>query len=152
MLTLVIVVLVVAVMVAGRPIISEQLAAFIDNLPGYLTKLQSLVADPSRPWLRQDLRRRAVPTPANRSSGLVTQGSGCIAAFLASLWSGGQALFSMLSLLVITPVVAFYLLLDWDRVVATVDGWIPLQHREHGARPGARDRRRRSPASCAGRR
>ena len=36
----------------------------------------------------------------------------------------------MLSLLVITPVVAFYLLCDWDRMVATVDGWIPLQHRE----------------------
>jgi predicted PurR-regulated permease PerM len=31
-------------------------------------------------------------------------------------------------------VVAFYLLLDWDRVLVTVDGWIPLQHRNtvHG--------------------
>ena len=47
----------------------------------------------------------------------MTQGSGWIATFLASLWSGGRALFSMLSLLVITPVVAFYLLYDWDRMV-----------------------------------
>ena len=38
-------------------------------------------------------------------------------------------MFSVLSLLIITPVVAFYLLLDWETVVATVDGWIPLQHR-----------------------
>jgi predicted PurR-regulated permease PerM len=36
----------------------------------------------------------------------------------------------MLSLLVITPVVAFYLLCDWERVLVTVDGWIPLQHRD----------------------
>jgi predicted PurR-regulated permease PerM len=48
---------------------------------------------------------------------------------LASVWSGGRAVFSVLSLLIITPVVAFYLLLDWEKVVATVDGCIPLQHR-----------------------
>jgi predicted PurR-regulated permease PerM len=46
------------------------------------------------------------------------------------LWSGGRALFSILSLLIITPVVAFYLLCDWDRVVSSIDGWIPLTHRE----------------------
>ena len=45
-----IVAVVVAVMVVA-PILGEQFAAFIDNLPGYVTKLQSLVADPSRPWL-----------------------------------------------------------------------------------------------------
>ena len=55
---------------------------------------------------------------------------GRIATFLASLWSGGRTLFSVLSLLVITPVVAFYLLCDWDRLVATVDGWIPLPYRD----------------------
>ena len=31
---------------------------------------------------------------------------------------------------IITPVVAFYLLCDWNRVVLTVDGWIPRQHRD----------------------
>ena len=36
----------------------------------------------------------------------------------------------MLSLLVVTPVVAFYLLYDWDRMVATVDSWMPLPHRD----------------------
>jgi predicted PurR-regulated permease PerM len=60
----------------------------------------------------------------------VSQGSGFVAGALASIWSGGRAVFSVLSLLIITPVVAFYLLLDWDRVLVTVDGWIPLQHRD----------------------
>ena len=26
--------------------------------------------------------------------------------------------------------IAFYLLADWDRMVATVDGWLPLDHRD----------------------
>jgi predicted PurR-regulated permease PerM len=33
-------------------------------------------------------------------------------------------------LLVVTPVVAFYMLLDWDRMVAKVDGWVPRDHVE----------------------
>src|SRR5205807_463723 len=80
-----------------------------------------------RPWLGKLVGGETDP---GKSVGtLVSQGSGFIAGFLASIWTGGRAVFSVLSLLTITPVVAFYLLLDWDRVLVTVDGWIPLQHR-----------------------
>jgi predicted PurR-regulated permease PerM len=125
---LVIVVLVVVAMLAA-PILSNQLTAFIDNLPGYLTRLQSLVSDPSRPWLAKIFGER-LSDGGSSLGGLAAQGSGWIATFLASLWTGGRAVFSVLSLLVITPVVAFYLLCDWDRLIATVDGWIPLPYRD----------------------
>jgi predicted PurR-regulated permease PerM len=42
----------------------------------------------------------------------------------------GQAVLSLLSILVITPVVAFYLLRDWDRLTARVDSWLPRDHAE----------------------
>jgi len=48
----------------------------------------------------------------------------------AGLWSGGLALFHILSLVLITPIVAFYLLRDWPRIVAKVDGWLPRDHAE----------------------
>jgi len=35
-----------------------------------------------------------------------------------------------MSLLIITPVVGFYMLLDWDKLVATIDSLVPLRHRE----------------------
>jgi predicted PurR-regulated permease PerM len=126
--TLVIVALVVAAMLVG-PILSEQFASFMDKLPGYLARLQSLVTDPGRPWLAK-LVGGPLPDGGKSFGDLVSQGSGWIATFLTSLWSGGKAVFSVLSLLVITPVVAFYLLCDWNRVLATVDGWIPLPHRD----------------------
>ena len=50
-----------------------------------------------------------------------------------------------------TPVVAFYMLLDWDRMVATVDSWVPRDHVADGARDRHRHQHRRPPASCAGR-
>ena len=38
---------------------------------------------------------------------------------------GGVALLNFFSLLVITPIVTFYLLLEWDRIVATISSWLP---------------------------
>jgi predicted PurR-regulated permease PerM len=57
-----------------------------------------------------------------------------VTGMLASVWSGGVALFNMISLVVVTPVVAFYLLRDWDLITAKIDSWLPL-----GARPTIRD-------------
>src|SRR6202044_3185069 len=45
--------------------------------------------------------------------------------FLRSIWSGGLAIVGFVSLFIITPVVAFYLLLDWDRLLREIDSWLP---------------------------
>lgn len=44
------------------------------------------------------------------------------------LLRGGAALLNFFSLLVITPIVTFYLLLEWDRIVATISSWLPKRH------------------------
>src|SRR3546814_13678555 len=49
---------------------------------------------------------------------------------LAGRWGGGAALFNTLSLLVVTPVVSFYLLRDWDRMIAHINDYLPLDHAE----------------------
>jgi predicted PurR-regulated permease PerM len=68
---------------------------------------------------------------ADKSLGdLVTQGVGWLTTFLKSLWSGGRALVSLFSLVVVTPVVAFYLIYDWHRMIRTADSWVPVHQRE----------------------
>jgi predicted PurR-regulated permease PerM len=62
-------------------------------------------------------------------SDLVTQGIGWVTSFLRSLWSGGRALVSLFSLIVVAPVVGFYFVYDWHRMVARVDAWVPVHHR-----------------------
>jgi predicted PurR-regulated permease PerM len=59
---------------------------------------------------------------------VLTSGFGLLTTVFKSIWSSGMALVSVVSLFVVTPVVAFYMLLDWDRMVATVDGWVPRDH------------------------
>jgi predicted PurR-regulated permease PerM len=51
-------------------------------------------------------------------------------AIVGSVYSGGLALIDFLLLAVITPVVAFYMLLDWDRMVDEIDHWLPRTHAE----------------------
>jgi predicted PurR-regulated permease PerM len=52
-----------------------------------------------------------------------------VTSFLRSLWSGGRALVSLFSLIVVAPVVGFYFVYDWHRMIARVDGWVPVHHR-----------------------
>jgi len=110
------------------PIVGAQLSSFIDSVPGNVTRLQTLLGDPSRPWLQKLL---GAGFSADKSIGdLVTQGVGWLTTFLRSLWSGGRALVSLFSLVVVTPVVAFYLIYDWHRMIRSVDSWIPIQYRD----------------------
>ncbi|MFZ0845613.1 MAG: AI-2E family transporter [Pseudolabrys sp.] len=125
-ITLVVMAIVLLILLVA-PILGSQLSSFIGNFPGYVTKLQSLLSDPSRPWVQKLL---GAGFNADKSLGdLVTQGAGWLTTFLKSLWSGGRAVVSLFSLIVVTPVVAFYLIYDWHRMVDTVDGWVPIHQR-----------------------
>jgi predicted PurR-regulated permease PerM len=122
-----VVLLLVYLILLVAPILGGQLSSFIESVPGNVTKLQALLSDPSRPWIQKLL---GASFSADKSIGdLVTQGVGWLTTFIRSLWSGGRALVSVFSLVVVTPVVAFYLIYDWHRMIRTVDGWIPRQHR-----------------------
>jgi predicted PurR-regulated permease PerM len=53
---------------------------------------------------------------------------GFLATALTRIVGSGFAIFNVLSLAVVTPVVAFYLLRDWRRAVARVDSWLPRRY------------------------
>lgn len=130
----------IVVLVAIIPMLAHQLGGFIEKLPTYVARLQELAHSEGGALterLRALLERIGLSadpaTPANPSGNLgdlVGKGGQLFAGFLTSLWTGGQALLGIASLLVITPVVAFYMLVDWDKMLATVDGWIPLNQKE----------------------
>jgi predicted PurR-regulated permease PerM len=121
------------------PILSHQLMAFIGALPAYVAKLPQFASELSSrategygaqvlEWL--GLSGGFSPADVQKTvSDLVGQGVTWLGAFARSLLSGGTALLGILSLLVVMPVVAFYMLLDWDRMIATLDTLIPPRNR-----------------------
>ncbi len=121
------------------PILARQTTSFILNLPGIADRLQALAITEGNKLVQgyagEAMRKLGLGgfTPADVQSSLgsfIGQGTAYVVAFLNSLWSGSRALVGVFSLLVVTPVVAFYILLDWPRMIAAIDGWIPLDHRE----------------------
>jgi predicted PurR-regulated permease PerM len=121
------------------PALGRQVAAFINELPGIAARLRDLVTEQGAGVLARlaPLAERfglELDTSTGALQGSVSDFTGEAAKYAAGvlkgLWSGGRALVGVASLLVITPVVAFYILLDWDRMIAKVDSWIPLDQRE----------------------
>jgi predicted PurR-regulated permease PerM len=108
------------------PVLANQLYALIASLPDYVTRLQALLLELDWPWLHQLL---GVGDASKTISDLMSQGAVWLAAFLRSLWSGGRTLISIFSLVVVTPVVAFYLICDWPHIVKSVELWIPVPYR-----------------------
>lgn len=109
------------------PVLGNQLASFLENMPDLARRLQALFAK----YFPANLASLAGLSPEDLQSSmtdLIGQGATFVGTLAQSIWSGGQALLSILSLFVITPVVAFYLLLDWDRMVERIDSWIPRDH------------------------
>ena len=111
------------------PILGSQLFSFIQRLPDYITRLQELVTQENKEWL-QRLVGDKLPDIQKSLGDLVGEGASWLVAFLKSLWSGGRAVISLFSLIIITPVVAFYVLYDWHAVVDKVDSWLPLRYRD----------------------
>lgn len=105
------------------PILSDQAHALVASLPGYITRLKELLAHSEWPWLDPIVGQDSSKT----LSAIATQGTGYLAGFLQSLWSGGKAVVSFISLIVIMPVVTFYLICDWHQMIKTLDGWVPRQ-------------------------
>jgi predicted PurR-regulated permease PerM len=112
------------------PLFGSQVLALAERLPEYAKRLQSLVAEQGGPLLARLGGPQIVADLQQSLGNVVGQGARVFAGFIGSLWSGGQALLGVFSLVVVTPVVAFYLLVDWDKMIATVDSWVPVDQRE----------------------
>jgi predicted PurR-regulated permease PerM len=111
------------------PLMFEQLGQFIGQLPDYVKKLQAIIASPGQAWLR-DLLGNNMDSVQGSLGDVVSQGVTWLTSFLGSIWAGGQAVLGIVSLLVVTPVVTFYMLVDWDRMIATIDRFLPLEQRD----------------------
>lgn len=109
------------------PVLQGQLVGFVERLPTYVERAREALM----PRAGAILQLAGIEEPADiggAMAGYANNLMAWLAGLLKQLWSGGLALVNLLSLIVITPVVAFYLLRDWDRMVAQIDGWLPRPH------------------------
>jgi predicted PurR-regulated permease PerM len=122
----VLVVALIALMLLLVPLLLQQGSALISHIPGYVKRAKELIVDENLPWLNWLGAAESDKT----ASDLVGQVATWLLSFSYSLWSGGKALVSLASVLIVMPVVTFYLVRDWHAMIDKVDGWIPVDQRE----------------------
>ncbi|NKB58911.1 MAG: AI-2E family transporter [Alphaproteobacteria bacterium] len=116
--------LLVAVLMLLVPLISAQLIHFADRVPGYFAALREksmFLMGLIESRLAEEQLRQLEDVFASASKQALTFAG----KFTNQLLSGIGSLISLLSLAVITPIVTFYLLRDWDRIIEKIDGWLP---------------------------
>jgi predicted PurR-regulated permease PerM len=112
------------------PLILQQIGLLLGRIPQYVQLLQRWASE-----VLTDLQQNFGSDVVNdKLRDLVSSQAGNMLSFIASsltsVTGAGFAIFNVLTLAVVTPVVGFYLLRDWPRVVAMVDSWLPHRHAE----------------------
>lgn len=125
--------IVVLALVALLPVLSHQVTLFIERMPDLLARLEVLGRELGAEWLDRGWLGSLMPDQTGDSmtstlGNLAAQAASWLAGVLGTVVSGGLAIVNLVALLVVTPVVAFYLLYDWDRMVAHLDAWVPRDH------------------------
>lgn len=104
------------------PTLVSQTAALIEQAPTYLKTLQTSLTK-RFPQLMDETS--TISAQLKNFAEMIQSYSGDL---LTGVFSGALGLINVLVLIVIVPVVTFYLLLDWDNMIAKIDDLLPRDH------------------------
>jgi predicted PurR-regulated permease PerM len=129
LLVVLFILLLAALLAFLAPIVVSQLGGLIANLPSYVDALGRLV-DPMVEWARRHLGEEQFQQIREQFGSAGGQIMSVIGSVVGGVWQSSVAMISLLSLLLITPVVAFYLLRDWNRMMEAIKAYLPVNRRE----------------------
>ena len=110
------------------PFIASEIAKMIANLPETIRNLQRFAADQGAPIIERIGGPDAVGEVQKSIGEMMRSAGSLLGDALAYIWSGGEAVMNAFMLIVVTPIIAFYLLIDWPRFTQTLDAWLPRRH------------------------
>jgi len=102
------------------PLLVDQIRQVVSNAPAYVDDARALMVL----WL-PDIETEGSFALNN----LKANAQSWSVELLQRVWSGGVAFINFVAVILVTPVVAFYLLMDWDRMIEGIDDYLPREHR-----------------------
>ena len=128
-ITLVFFILIVLAFALLIPLLINQVTEFAEKVPGYIGALEAK-AMPIVMALLSHIDNGGADEFKKFVGQYLGDAAKVAVKFFLRLLSGVEAAFNVISILVVTPVVAFYLLRDWDQIIKCIDGYLPISHRE----------------------
>lgn len=122
LISLLVLVMVILLVLAVIPTLVDQLTALVNAAPDIAKRMQVFLLErfpelaDGTSTIRQTLAE--IGTAIQARGGELVHG----------VLTGALGVISVVIFIIVVPVVAFYLLLDWDRMIARVDAMLPLDH------------------------
>lgn len=107
------------------PALAHEATELLKGLPATLVWLQARLVPLLTPWIGVDAGGMDVRGLAEEYLGDWEQSSDVLGYLLGQLTASGKAIFGAVMTLALTPVVAFYLMRDWDSIIERLDNLIP---------------------------
>ncbi len=106
------------------PALLDQAHYLVASAPQYLLQIKALL---QQEWaqLKGIFPEESVAKAEAQMAGLSQQLANSLGNFALGALASGMALLNLFSLLLITPVVAFYCLRDWDNITRAIDDLLP---------------------------
>lgn len=114
-------------LVLTAPLIYGQAVALLQNMPDYARGIREKIG-PLLDALAPYIGDGGIADIGDTLSAHVADALKWVARVALGLLAQLEALANLLSLLIITPIVSFYLLHDWDRIVAKANDLLPRAH------------------------
>lgn len=117
----VLILVIVAALLLLVPLIARQIENLVQNFPRYV----EWGRDTAVPWLQAKLHLDPKAFDTDRLVDQIKEHIGSIGSVIGTLSRSGLGVVAWLTNVVLIPVVWFYLLRDWDRMVAWIDRMLP---------------------------
>ena len=121
-------ILVIILIILLLPLLQAQIISLVSMLPDLIEKMRVFIQP-----LVERFQAGLAPEALDQLKLTVGSYGGTVIKWFSGLvsevWRGGLAFFNLLSLIIITPVVAFYLLRDYDFIIEWVDNHLPRNSR-----------------------
>ena len=118
-------VVIILVLILLFPLLQSQILRFISRTPQYMELFRTFLA-PLIEQIQANLSSSDMETLQKAAGTYASDILKELTNVVKGVVGGGAAIFEIISLMIITPVVSFYLIRDWDLVVKKIDGWLPL--------------------------
>ena len=106
------------------PVLTKQIIGFAGRVPLYFDQLREFL-EPLARQVFSNISEEDMKQIGATAAGFAKHALSVLSNLFQRIVSGGAAVIDVVSLLVLTPLVTFYLLRDWDLLVARVDSWLP---------------------------
>lgn len=107
------------------PMLAQQLTYLLSNMPGYIDNIQQHLVPRLAAGLGIDSSLIDFETLKNLFKAHYAQAGGLLSQVVSSIAASGMVLAAWAANLVLIPVVTFYMLRDWDTLVARIDELLP---------------------------